>query len=228
MTDIEHAEKLVYTRCDEKEIFQVVQDYHMAMYMSGVWKNITYLGVPILKNPLDLWIYQEIISETKPDIIVETGTYEGGSALYLAGILDAIGHGRVISIDTVPKGKPDHPRVEYITGSSIDPRMACYIKEKAQGSEGMVILDSAHNKSHVLLELELYGPLVTHGQYLIVEDTNLNGHPIPVNATDEEHEGPFEAVQEYLKWSGKDMWENDVNRGKFGVTFNPGGYLKRK
>lgn len=229
MTGIEQAEKLVYARSDEKEVFQVVRDYHLAMYMSGVWKNITYLGVPILKNPLDLWIYQEIISETRPDIIIETGTYEGGSALYLAGILDALGgRGNVISIDIAPKGTPEHPRVEYVTGSSIDPRMAGYIKEKAQGSRVMVILDSAHNKSHVLLELELYGPLVTPGQYLIVEDTNLNGHPIPVHATDAEHEGPFEAVREYIKWSGKDMWENDVNRGKFGVTFNPGGYLKRK
>lgn len=223
MTD---AERLVYTRSDEKEVFQVVQDYHLVMYTSGVWKNMTYLGVPILKNPLDLWIYQEIISETKPDVIIETGTYEGGSALYLAGILDALGHGNLISIDIEPKGTPKHPRVEYLVGSSVDPRMADYVKFKSEGLKVLVILDSAHNKSHVLKEMELYGPLVTPGQYLIVEDTNLNGHPVPFHATDEEHEGPFEAVQEYLK-SHSTKWVNDVNRGKFGVTFNPSGFLKR-
>lgn len=44
-----------------------------------------------LKLPLDLWIFQEIIHESKPDVIVEAGTFDGGSALYLATILDAIG-----------------------------------------------------------------------------------------------------------------------------------------
>ncbi len=215
----------------EKELAQVVQDFHIAFYVAGVWKGLTYLGVPVLKNPLDLWLYQEIVSETKPDIIVETGTYEGGSALYLAGVLDALGHGLVISIDKAPRGTPEHPRIKYIIGDSTSMGVVETVQKEAGRGEVkcpdiMVILDSDHRRSHVLKELRLYGPLVTPGQYLIIEDTNLNGHPIPFRATEEESEGPFEAVRAWLP--DHPEFAQDYNCGKFGMTFNPGGYLKRK
>jgi cephalosporin hydroxylase len=44
----------------------------------------TWLGTQVLKNPFDLWIYQELLARTRPDVIIETGTFAGGSALYLA------------------------------------------------------------------------------------------------------------------------------------------------
>ena len=33
-----------------------------------------FLGLKTLKNPLDLWVYQEILWEHRPDLILETGT----------------------------------------------------------------------------------------------------------------------------------------------------------
>ena len=78
-----------------------------------------WLGATVLKYPTDLWSYQEIVAETRPDLIVETGTWRGGSALFLAGLLDALGDGTVISIDIERRGEPPrHPRVEYWLGSS--------------------------------------------------------------------------------------------------------------
>jgi hypothetical protein len=86
------------------------------------WDDMSCLGISCQKYPTDLWIYQEIIFSLKPDVIIETGTLYDGSALYLASLLDLIGHGRVISIDFQRRlDRPRHPRVTYITGSSVSP-----------------------------------------------------------------------------------------------------------
>src|SRR5437763_12942002 len=71
------------------------------------WDNTSWLGVPLWKNPLDLWVYQEIVHTVRPALIVETGTYRGGSALYLASLCDLMDHGRIITIDV--SGRVDRP-----------------------------------------------------------------------------------------------------------------------
>jgi cephalosporin hydroxylase len=85
----------------------------------------------------------------------------------------------------------------------------------------MAVLDSNHHKEHVLSELRAYSRIVTVGQYLIVEDTNLNGRPV----LPEYGPGPHEAVQEFLAEDRR--FEVDRSREKFMMTFNPGGFLKR-
>ena len=67
---------------------------HDVLYLSDAWTDATWLGAQALKNPLDLWVYQEIMVETRPELVVETGTYRGGSAFFLASICDLLGAGR--------------------------------------------------------------------------------------------------------------------------------------
>ncbi len=86
----------------------------------------------------------------------------------------------------------------------------------------MVILDSDHSRDHVLRELELYSPLVTPGCYLVVEDTNVNGHPV----SPEFGPGPMEAVEAFLETTND--FEVDRSREKLLLTFNPSGYLRRR
>jgi cephalosporin hydroxylase len=176
--------------------------------------------VPCLKCPLDLWIYQEILWEVRPDLVIETGTHLGGSALFLAGVMDAIGHGEVVSIDTAARARPAHPRIRYLQGSSTDDATLARVGAEAAASR-LVVLDSDHDAPHVAREIALYAPLVTVGSYLIVEDTNLNGNP----ASPAFGPGPREAVAAFLRES--DAFEIDRSREKFLMTFNPGGYLKR-
>src|SRR6516225_2884214 len=96
----------------------VVRDFHKAYYGSEVWFNTSWFGTPTLKCPLDLWVYQEIIHETRPDLIVECGTNKGGSTAFLGAMLDLIGKGRILSIDILEApDRPSHPRIEYLTGS---------------------------------------------------------------------------------------------------------------
>lgn len=179
------------------------------------------LGVPTDKCPLDLWIYQEMIYETKPDFIIETGTNKGGSALFFASICELMGRGQVVTIDIEDYGAPSHPRITKILGNSISEEVVKTVEGLVGGKRAMVVLDSAHNKEHVLREMELYSPFISRGCYLTVEDTNLNGHPV----FPEFGSGPMEAVEEFLRRSGD--FAIDSKREKFMLTFFPNGFLKR-
>jgi cephalosporin hydroxylase len=184
-------------------------------------KSPTYWkGVQILKCPLDLWIYQEIIHDIKPDIIIEAGTNLGGSALFFAEVSGA----RVITIDIeYREGRPQHPRIRYIFGSSVDESVLREVRKEVEVSNTvMVVLDSDHTKDHVLKELEIYQHFVTPGSYMVLEDTNLNGHPVLENFGP----GPMEALEEFML--GNQAFESDKSREKFILTFNPRGYLKKK
>jgi cephalosporin hydroxylase len=188
------------------------------------WDNMSWLGVPCQKFPSDLWIYQEIISEKKPDVIIETGTLHGGSALYMATLFDILGHGRVISIDLqLRDDRPQHPRIHYISGfSSTAPEVFQQLEPLLEGtSQRMVILDSDHRKPHVDDELKLYRKYVTKGQYLVVEDSSIGGHPISCLFGP----GPFESITEFVR--ANDNFVIDKSREKLLVTANANGFLLR-
>jgi len=84
----------------------------------------------------------------------------------------------------------------------------------------MVVLDSDHSRKHVLNELKIYSRIVTPGNYLIVEDTNLDHDRVWTGKG-----GPGEAVREFLQNSQD--FAVDKSREKFLLTFNPGGYLRK-
>ena len=176
-----------------------------------------------MKCPLDLWIYQEILYEIKPDIVIETGVNEGGGAAFLVSILDSIGKGKLITVDIeLLENRPVHQRITYIKGSSTDEKVVQQISSVIQKNQVvLVILDSDHNMPHVLREMEIYSEFVTKGSYMIVEDSNVNGHPILPNWG----EGPFEAIQEFL--THNNSFEIEKEREKYYMTFNPSGYLKK-
>jgi cephalosporin hydroxylase len=202
---------------------QIVNSFHEIYYgnQSQTWKNTFWLGVPVAKCPLDCWVYQEIIFKLKPDVIIECGTYKGGSALFMACILDILSSGRVISIDLEDKEeKPQHKRIDYLLGSSTSEDIVTQVSKLIGGTERvMVVLDSDHHREHVLNELRIYSRFITKGSYLIVEDTNLNGHPV----LPEFGPGPMEAISQFLK-ENKDF-VIDKTTEKFYMTFNPNGYL---
>jgi cephalosporin hydroxylase len=212
-------------RLKARRVKAIIDRFHRLYYDNAgrTWWDTRWLGTPVRKCPLDLWIYQELVTELRPDLIVETGTFVGGSALYLASCLDLVGTGRVVTIDIAEHpGRPDHDRITYVVGSSTAPETLARITAEAEGAgDVMVVLDSNHSRDHVLNELRLYGPLVTPDSYIIVEDTNINGRPVFPN----HGPGPHEAVEAFLAES--DDFVRDRAREKFYLTFNPGGFLRR-
>jgi cephalosporin hydroxylase len=220
--NLRRAYKSARFRMDRRLDRAAVARAHDVLYESDAWTQARWLGAQALKNPLDLWVYQEIVFETRPELIVETGTYRGGSALYLASICDLIGVGEVVSIDVDPirDDYPDHPRITYLGGrSSTDPGVVEQVRAHAAGRQLLVILDSDHSQAHVEDELAAYAQLVPVGCYVIVEDSNIG------QIRNDLMPGPREAIETFL--AKTDEFEIDRSREKFLITFNPSGYLRR-
>jgi cephalosporin hydroxylase len=200
--------------------------YFKWYYDSGVWKGLHYRGVRTLKSVADMWSYQEIIHDLDVQWIIETGTRHGGSALYFADLLALRGaRGKVLSVDVDAESNwvTEHPRIEFLYGDSASPDMVSLIADMIEEPRGrlFVILDSDHTRDHVLRELRAYVPLMRAGDYLVVEDTCVNGHPV----RPEFGPGPWEAVDQFLsEFPG--VLANDAQReAKFGFTCAPRGFF---
>jgi cephalosporin hydroxylase len=199
----------------------------------------SWMGVPIIQMPADVIATQEIIWETKPDLIIETGVARGGSVIFMASMLELIGKGRVIGVDVDIRAHnrdsiERHPmakRVTLIEGSSVDPMVVKRVRDAIpKNGTVMAVLDSDHSHDHVLSELRIYGPLVTRNSYLIVSDTSLgylSADQTPHNRARVHLKGnePLSALNAYLKETERFVVDPVVN-GKLFLTSSLGGYLR--
>ena len=195
---------------------------HDVLYLSDAWTEATWLGAQALKNPLDLWVYQEIMVETRPELIVETGTYRGGarSSSRRSATCSARARSSRSTSRPLRDDYPTHPRITYLGGrSSTDPDVVATVRERAAGKRTLVVLDSDHSQAHVEAELAVYAELVPVGCYLIVEDSNIG------QIRKDLLPGPLEAIEVFL--ARTDEFEIDRGREKFLITHNPSGYLRR-
>jgi cephalosporin hydroxylase len=202
-------------------------DFHRWWYDSAIWTRLRWFGVPVLKNPFDLFQYQEILFEQRPDYVVECGAAHGGSTLYFAHLLDLLGHGRVISVDLEGQWSDvarSHPRVTVLQGDSVAAATVAEVRRLVPPTANcFVILDSDHRLEHVLAELRAYRQFVQPGHYLVVEDGNINGHPV----LPEWGPGPYEAVEVFLH-EDRSFERDEARAEKLGFTFAPSGWLRRR
>ena len=203
-------------------------DYFRWYYDTAVWKRVAYRGVRTLKSVSDMWNYQEIITERGIQWVLETGTRHGGSALFFADLLTAgNAEGFVISIDVSDRDNwvRTHPRVRFLVADSAAPATVAEVTRllAARRAPMFVILDSDHVKAHVLRELAAWLPVMRRGDYLVVEDTCINGHPVRPHFGP----GPFEAVEEFLKANPGALVPDPERERKFGFTCAPNGFFVR-
>lgn len=198
-------------------------------YEQELWKTVRYHGVRTLKYPMDMWNYQEIIFERGIDWVVETGTRHGGSALFFADQLRArAATGSVVTIDPSPDLQFDVDAdlvIELIVADSGSPEVARSVYSSMPPSRGplLLILDSDHTKAHVLRELNSHVPWLRTGDYLIVEDTVINGHPVRPDFGP----GPREAITEFLASHPGLLTPDPARNSRFGLSMADGGYFIR-
>ncbi len=208
----------------------IVDRFHRLWYDApGTWRKNTYLGIRIKQLPFDLWLYQELLCREKPSFVLQTGVAFGGSILYFSHILDQMEADpaiKVIGIDTKLTAEAksfNHPRVILIEGNSTDSKTIEEVKNILPAPTGFVSLDSDHSYSNVLRELDIYNQFVGIGGHLVVEDTNINGHPVKPDFGP----GPFEAVKEFLSNNPNFIRDDEVwERNLF--SFHQYGWLLRE
>jgi cephalosporin hydroxylase len=192
----------------------------LALYDEIMERDSHWMGVRALKNPLDAWVYQEILHEVRPTAVVELGNALGGGTLFLCHMLDLLGlDAPVVAVDqSHDQFGADHPRITTITGDTRDPKVIERVHELCAGRRVLVIHDADHTAPVVLEDLRNYGPLVASGSYLIVEDgvtDFLGGVP-----------GPVTAIEQFLTETSD--FEVDESRQRFVFSYNPRGFLRRR
>jgi cephalosporin hydroxylase len=164
----------------------------------------------------DLDRYRAVIKASSPQVVVECGTWRGGSAAWFAhqGL-------QVVTIDTIPYDGWRDPRVTYLTGQTQDPVIAALAAGFAAGNRAMAVLDSDHSQAQVAAEISLYGPLVHPGCYLVVEDGICRWLP-----EFDQCGSPLDAIEDLL--AGSPEWVRDTGtEGMYPVTMHPAGWWRR-
>ena len=205
--------------------------------------NFSWMGRPIIQNPIDIMAMQELIWQVQPNIIIETGIAHGGSIIFSASMLELIAasggnpDGFVVGIDVdIRQHNKDailqhsmSKRIKMIQGSSVAADVIDQVKNIAKDKQRiMVFLDSNHTYEHVLAELEAYAPLVTKNSYCVVFDTFVEDVPADVFENRPWHPGnsPKTAVHAYLKTHKEYVIDRDM-QNKLQITVAPDGFLKR-
>ena len=158
---------------------------------------------------------------------MEIGTRWGGTAAWFADTFAV----DVITVDvSAAPNIQGWPNVTTVRGSSIAADVVAQVTGLAAGRRCMVSLDSDHHFPHVAAEIRAYGPLVSSGCYLVVEDAL--GDLVPPDdarrfgAGLPEVGGPLPAIEQEL--AGDPAWVRDLDvEGMDPVSHSPFGWWRR-
>jgi cephalosporin hydroxylase len=205
--------------------------------------HFEWLGRPIIQYPQDMVAMQEILWETQPDLVIETGIAHGGSLILSASMLalnslcGGPANARVLGIDIDIRAHnraaiEAHPLAGWISmiqGSSIDSATVAQVRAAAAGRKRVLVcLDSNHTHDHVLAELEAYADLTSVGSYCVVFDTVIEDMPADMFPDRPWGPGnnPKTAVNAWLPKHPEFAVQRQIDH-KLLATVAPSGFLKR-
>ena len=165
----------------ERQFATVLHQFSVAFFNNycqkikySKWNYSKWKGLTLMKDPMTLSIYMMMIQDIKPKTILEFGTYDGGSALWMEDIiksllLDCKIHTFDINPDRVKL--PEDSKIKY---HELDNRkINDFIDQSRELFENMespilIIEDSHVNVDEVVKSID---PFLKSGDYLVIEDT---------------------------------------------------------
>ena len=167
----------------------------------GIHSLIKWKEHSLYKTSSDLVLYWMILQDVKPDVIIELGSGDGGSAVWLADMAHALGLDTHVYSYDINKPKLNHPRVTFIEYDLMkinqQTKPPCW--EFFLG--GKLLIEDAHvNLKNVL---DLFDNILSKDDYLIVEDSDAKQEIIRDFAG--EKEPKYKLDQFFLDFFGKNI-----------------------
>ena len=201
------ARRLYIGRAEEREIVSAFERRYVDADI-----DFRRMGGTMATCPLDLWVFQEIVHELAPELIISTTA----SARYLAAVCQLTGRGEVVWIGAEPGAAGHQPRLREVTAPAGSAEALAQAADLAADKASVLVIVGAGGDGVLAPEaLRSYAALVTQGSYLIVEA----GAPLPAPG------GAAATVEELLRHDPGFMV--DASREKFYLSFSRRGYLRR-
>jgi cephalosporin hydroxylase len=236
-----HSKRTLDLYCDKA--FGLISDQWLKVGWNQKYVySFSWMGRPIIQLPEDILRIQEVIYRVKPDLIIETGVAHGGSLIFYASFLKAMGKGRVVGIDIeirphnreAIEAHEMKPLITLIEGSSIDAAIVSQAKSLIKpGERCLVILDSNHSRDHVRAELEAYHDVIARDSYIVATDGSMRDlHDVPRGNPTWKTDNPCEAARDFLQTHPEFIleqppWPFNESTWTRNLTHWPDAYLRR-
>ena len=138
------------------------------------WNHNKWKGLTLMKDPMTINVYMMIIQELKPKTILEFGTYDGGSALWMEDTIKSLSFECDIHTFDINQERIKLPQDSKIKCHKLDNRKINeFIDQRRKLFEEMkspilMIEDSHENAAGLIKSID---PFLRSGDYLIIEDT---------------------------------------------------------
>jgi cephalosporin hydroxylase len=183
----------------------------------------------MVKSPFELALYPLLLWDLKPRTILEVGSKEGGSALWLADTVGTFGmDSHVVSIDLLPVVGIEHERITFLRGDGRN--LGATLSEDFLAGlphPWLVIEDADHIEATSKAVLEFFDPHLEVGDYIVIEDgilSSLFPETYPGCSS-----GPHQALKRFLADNG-DRYQIDAKYCDFyghNVTWATNGFLRK-
>lgn len=226
-------------RAANKELSDLALNLQIELDKYKYGYSFRWCGIPVIRLPDDILVYQELVWDLEPKVIVEIGVARGGSVILSSSLLHLLGNnGRVFGIDidirthnrVAIENHQLSRNVTLIEGDSTSPQIVSYLKNLlGQELIDILVLDSDHTHEHVYNELKAYADLVRVGGYIVLPDTVIEYFPKGYYSSNRPWDvgnNPMTALELFLK-NNTNFKVDEERSSKAVISESPKGYLVR-